>query len=280
MHAVATCTLHARITREPAACSCPCVRPMLYAAQVITWTTQCAALSGYLYLRAPSLGLRRRAVLWVEVRVRAARASPLTYKASEGTSPPRKPTEAHGSPWKPMEAHESPWKPMEAHGSPWKPMEARAFARAAPPRLSRSSRAACTRARVRASRCISQAAGWEAWGGYLSLGVPAMLQLCSDAWIWDLCALLTGFIGPVALAAEVDTMNFVWVWCVPVVRSHDLPCSPTNSHALPGSCPSSASRRPPPRSWATTSVPTSRTMRAACCGRASSSTSPSGRSRP
>ena len=39
----------------------------------------------------------------------------------------------------------------------------------------------------------------------------------SDAYIWDLCALLTGFIGATALAAEVDTMNFVWVWFMPVI---------------------------------------------------------------
>lgn len=62
-----------------------------------------------------------------------------------------------------------------------------------------------------------EAAGWRGWRGYLALGVPAMVQLCSDAWVWDLCALLSGFIGRAALAAEVDTMNFVWVWFMPVI---------------------------------------------------------------
>jgi len=62
-----------------------------------------------------------------------------------------------------------------------------------------------------------EAEAWNGWMEWLRVGVPAMLQLCADAWIWEIMALLAGLIGNVALASEVDSMNFVWVWFMPVI---------------------------------------------------------------
>ena len=88
-------------------------------ANVITWVTQCAALSAYVFWRAPRLGLRRRAVLWVEpagwsewgaylrlgvpamlqlwcVRSRAARARPvLPHRRGSPCCAPMRPVAVH-----------------------------------------------------------------------------------------------------------------------------------------------------------------------------------------
>ena len=37
------------------------------------------------------------------------------------------------------------------------------------------------------------------------------VQVCSELWFWEICALLMGYLGPTPLAAHVAAMNLVTV---------------------------------------------------------------------
>lgn len=51
--------------------------------------------------------------------------------------------------------------------------------------------------------------GLRRWGEFLRLAIPSMLQVCSEAWFWELCVLVVGYLGKVALAAHVTTLSWV-----------------------------------------------------------------------
>lgn len=96
-------------------------------ANAATWTTQWLLLSFYMAARAPRMGLRRRAMLWV------------------------------------------------------------------------------------------QAEAWRGWGEYLKVALPSTLQLTSEWWFWELCALVVGYLGTVQLAAHVAALQVVYLCAVPAI---------------------------------------------------------------
>lgn len=49
---------------------------------------------------------------------------------------------------------------------------------------------------------------WDELQEYLKVAIPAVVALCSEWWVWEICALLVGYLGPVELAAHVSTINF------------------------------------------------------------------------
>lgn len=55
------------------------------------------------------------------------------------------------------------------------------------------------------------------WTAYLSIGLPAMLQMCGEWWFWELCALVVGYLGKVPLAAHVSAMSYVAVVFMPSI---------------------------------------------------------------
>lgn len=54
-------------------------------------------------------------------------------------------------------------------------------------------------------------------GSYLSTALPATLLTCSEWWFWELCALMVGYMGKVALGAHVVAGNFVAITFSPVL---------------------------------------------------------------
>ena len=55
------------------------------------------------------------------------------------------------------------------------------------------------------------------WRAYLAVAIPTTLQMCSEWWFWEICALLVGYLGPAALAAHVATMNMVTILVMPSI---------------------------------------------------------------
>lgn len=47
------------------------------------------------------------------------------------------------------------------------------------------------------------------WRDFMKVAFPALLQTCGEWWFFEICALLVGYFGPVALAAHTSTMNAV-----------------------------------------------------------------------
>lgn len=58
---------------------------------------------------------------------------------------------------------------------------------------------------------------WHGWAGFLSIGIPATLQLCGEWWFWEICALVVGYLGEVPLAAHVGTLTYVTVVFMPTI---------------------------------------------------------------
>lgn len=59
--------------------------------------------------------------------------------------------------------------------------------------------------------------GWLQWGDYLHVAIPATMQLCSEWWFWEICAIIVGYLGPTALAAHVTTMNLLVLTFMPAI---------------------------------------------------------------
>lgn len=55
------------------------------------------------------------------------------------------------------------------------------------------------------------------WGAYLRIGLPSTVQLCSEWWFWEICAIIVGYLGKESLAAHVTTLNFVALVFMPVI---------------------------------------------------------------
>lgn len=62
---------------------------------------------------------------------------------------------------------------------------------------------------------LIQRDGWREWRPYMRLAIPATVQLCSEWWFWELCALIVGYLGNVEMAAHVSTLNFVAMTFMP-----------------------------------------------------------------
>jgi len=63
---------------------------------------------------------------------------------------------------------------------------------------------------VRRSKVLGFNAGsLQGWWAYLRVGIPCLLQTSSEWWFWEICALVVGFLGTVALAAHVVALQFV-----------------------------------------------------------------------
>lgn len=96
-------------------------------ANVITWTSEFLLCSAYLFFVAPGMGLRRRAVLWIDK------------------------------------------------------------------------------------------SAFRDWLAFTHIAFPSTLQMCAEWWFWEICALVAGYLGDVALAAHTATLNFVGVSFMPVI---------------------------------------------------------------
>ena len=51
--------------------------------------------------------------------------------------------------------------------------------------------------------------GWPALKEFLKLGVPYLIQTCSEWWFWEVIALIVGLIDSVSLAAHVGLLTLV-----------------------------------------------------------------------
>lgn len=54
-----------------------------------------------------------------------------------------------------------------------------------------------------------QREAFQGWASYMKVALPALLQTCSEWWLWEICALVVGYLGSEALAAHVTTSNFM-----------------------------------------------------------------------
>merc|ERR1712139_485631 len=41
---------------------------------------------------------------------------------------------------------------------------------------------------------LVQGPGFKEWGAYLKIALPATIQLCSEWWFWEICALVIGYL--------------------------------------------------------------------------------------
>lgn len=58
-------------------------------------------------------------------------------------------------------------------------------------------------------------------GMYLKIGIPGMLMLCCEWWIFELLAIFTGLLGVDQLAAEVVIINLIaFVFMIPLGISY------------------------------------------------------------
>ena len=58
-------------------------------------------------------------------------------------------------------------------------------------------------------------------GLYLKIGIPGMLMLCCEWWIFELLAIFTGLLGVEQLAAEVVIINLIsFIFMVPLGISY------------------------------------------------------------
>merc|ERR1719428_756848 len=60
-------------------------------------------------------------------------------------------------------------------------------------------------------------AAFHDWIGFTRVAFPSTLQMCSEWWFWEVCALVAGYLGDVALAAHTATLNFVALSFMPVI---------------------------------------------------------------
>jgi multidrug resistance protein, MATE family len=62
---------------------------------------------------------------------------------------------------------------------------------------------------------------FEDIGFYLKIGIPGMLMLCCEWWIFELLAIFTGLLGVEQLAAEVVIINLIsFIFMVPLGISY------------------------------------------------------------
>lgn len=59
--------------------------------------------------------------------------------------------------------------------------------------------------------------GFREWGSYMRFALPTTVQLCSEWWFWEICAVVVGYLGKVPLAAHVATLNWVAISFMPAV---------------------------------------------------------------
>lgn len=64
---------------------------------------------------------------------------------------------------------------------------------------------------------IVQTEGLRGLGPYMRVALPATVQLCSEWWFWEICALVVGYLGEVSLAAHVSTGNVLGVCFMPII---------------------------------------------------------------
>eukprot|EP00443_Scrippsiella_acuminata_P064600 CAMPEP_0115397182 /NCGR_PEP_ID=MMETSP0271-20121206/13674_1 /TAXON_ID=71861 /ORGANISM="Scrippsiella trochoidea, Strain CCMP3099" /LENGTH=472 /DNA_ID=CAMNT_0002820925 /DNA_START=35 /DNA_END=1453 /DNA_ORIENTATION=- len=57
--------------------------------------------------------------------------------------------------------------------------------------------------------------GFQRCWSYLQAGVPAMVQLCSELWFWELASLLMGYVGEVELAAQTAIVSMLYLLITP-----------------------------------------------------------------
>ena len=62
-----------------------------------------------------------------------------------------------------------------------------------------------------------QAQAFERWGEYMKVAIPALVQMCSEWWFWDIATFSLGYLTPVALAAHTDTMMINSLLTMPAV---------------------------------------------------------------
>lgn len=53
------------------------------------------------------------------------------------------------------------------------------------------------------------------WIAYLRVALPSLIQTCTEWWFFEICALVVGYLGKVALAAHVGTMTFITIAFMP-----------------------------------------------------------------
>ena len=56
------------------------------------------------------------------------------------------------------------------------------------------------------------AAGLYEWGAYLRLGVPGLVMICLEWWVFETCQFLAGSFGTAALAAQISILQFSSIW--------------------------------------------------------------------
>lgn len=56
-----------------------------------------------------------------------------------------------------------------------------------------------------------QRPGFQQLRGFMRTALPSIAQLCSEWWFFEICAMLVGYLGSVALAAHVATMQLITV---------------------------------------------------------------------
>ncbi|CAE7872195.1 Slc47a2, partial [Symbiodinium microadriaticum] len=64
---------------------------------------------------------------------------------------------------------------------------------------------------------LVQRPAFTQWRAFLNVAVPATIQICSEWWFWELCALIVGYLGPVQLAGHVATLNLVALLFMPTI---------------------------------------------------------------
>jgi len=64
---------------------------------------------------------------------------------------------------------------------------------------------------------LVQKEAFRQWSSYMEVALPATVQVCSELWFWEICALVMGYLGPTPLAAHVAAMNLVTVLAMPTM---------------------------------------------------------------
>eukprot|EP00928_Gymnodinium_smaydae_P041694 TRINITY_DN28180_c0_g1_i1.p1 TRINITY_DN28180_c0_g1~~TRINITY_DN28180_c0_g1_i1.p1 ORF type:complete len:487 (-),score=49.12 TRINITY_DN28180_c0_g1_i1:233-1657(-) len=54
-----------------------------------------------------------------------------------------------------------------------------------------------------------QSEALQGWRDYLKVGLPTLIQTSGEWWFWEICSLVVGYLGPIALAAHVATIQFI-----------------------------------------------------------------------
>jgi len=62
-----------------------------------------------------------------------------------------------------------------------------------------------------------QAPAFREWRSFLQTGIPSTLQLCSEWWFWEVCAVIVGYFGATVLAAHVSTVNLIVLTFMPII---------------------------------------------------------------